>query len=292
MKKILRLTESELVNLIKKSLNEQTWSDKIKSKAKEIGGLARKKFLETVWCSVKFGEITAEVRDWKGKQWCGTGGFDETYNVTPDESNYLWDKCPNVLSTPEIQDKKEGWQEIYDYFDTGKDGSKRLSEVRQEMCHEYNYYFEALTNKGKKLYIYSGGDLYWEKYWGKWSWDGTKPFFKLPIKKKATGYAQEESDITDGQKILNNGSRGELVKRVQFEVLKDSKGKINSGCKKGSNGSFKASDCDGIFGPKTKEAVKWYQKQNNLSDKTGIVGSETWGFMSPDSDLSIEVSFE
>ena len=41
-----------------------------------------------------------------------------------------------------------------------------------------------------------------------------------------------------------------------------------------SNGSYNLAT-DGIFGPKTQEAVKVYQKQNNLAED-GIVGNNTW----------------
>ena len=66
MARKIRLTESELVQLIKKSLNEQTgfWE-----KAKQMGQAQRQKNLEEAWCSVKNGLVTKfqplQI------QWCG-----------------------------------------------------------------------------------------------------------------------------------------------------------------------------------------------------------------------------
>jgi hypothetical protein len=302
MKKILRLTESELVSLIKKSLNEQnnqTWADKMKSKINQLTGAGRLKVLEQIWCSVKFGKINAEVLTWKGKQWCGKGGFEETFKVSDDERNKLRDKCPNIYSTPELQNKKEGWAEIYEYFKSGKDGFKFDTEnglVKQPMCSEY-YYFRGFTNEGREVVIYSDGDLYYylkeggRGLQGTWSWDGTKPVFNLPFTKKAVGYAQTEEDIRQNNKILSKGSRGDLVKRAQFEILYHSNGKINPGCKKGDDGIYRPRLCDGIFGPKTKDAVIYFQKDNKLKDKSGIIGAETWNAMGPTADLEYEVTF-
>jgi peptidoglycan hydrolase-like protein with peptidoglycan-binding domain len=72
-----------------------------------------------------------------------------------------------------------------------------------------------------------------------------------------------------------------LVKRVQFEILFFTRGKINSGCKKDEEGYYKPPLCDGIFGSKTKKGVQYFQKKIGLKDKSGIVGAETWQAMTP-----------
>ena len=59
---------------------------------------------------------------------------------------------------------------------------------------------------------------------------------------------------------IGYGSRGSDVKKLQEQL--------------NSNG-YKL-DVDGVFGPKTQDAVRDYQKKNNLTID-GIVGQETWG---------------
>ena len=69
---------------------------------------------------------------------------------------------------------------------------------------------------------------------------------------------------------LKQGSKGSDVKELQTTL-------INAGYDVGSSGA------DGIFGTKTAEAVKAYQKANGLS-VDGIVGSQTWGSLSGSSN--------
>jgi hypothetical protein len=116
---------------------------------------------------------------------------------------------------------------------------------------------------------------------GTWEWDGNKPVLTLPMTKKAVGYAETEEDIKDNNKILYTGSKNDLVKRVQFEILLSTKGKYNPGCKTDADGDYKSSLCDGVFGPKTKKGVQDFQRDNGLKDKSGIVGAETWELLAP-----------
>jgi peptidoglycan hydrolase-like protein with peptidoglycan-binding domain len=153
----------------------------------------------------------------------------------------------------------------------------------QRECEEY-YEFVGINKDGSQSRFFSDGDLHYkpkgDRYLnGTWDWDGKKPVLILPLTRKAVGYAQTVEDITDNNKILNTGSNNDLVKRVQFEILFFTRGKINSGCKKDEEGYYKPPLCDGIFGPKTKKAVQDYQKSEGLKDKSGIVGAETWKSM-------------
>lgn len=66
---------------------------------------------------------------------------------------------------------------------------------------------------------------------------------------------------------LRKGSSGKTVKALQMLLL-------GYGYKMGSNGIFYGAD--GSFGNATVNAVKSYQKDNNL-DADGIVGPATWG---------------
>lgn len=56
------------------------------------------------------------------------------------------------------------------------------------------------------------------------------------------------------------GSQGEFVRRLQSELNKQ---------------GYQL-DEDGVFGEKTRAAVRDYQKKNSLK-RDGIAGDETWG---------------
>ena len=244
----------------------------------------RQKKINTAWCSVNFGLVKNQLP--LRIQWCGKGGYKGQMKVSNDEVNEAIDKCPKkIFSTPELTDRKEGFNEIYNYYRTGVDGSTIKEDLSQWECLGY-YYFIGKNKDGSESYFDSYGELQHRPKGGKnlngtFSWDGKKPVLELPLTRKAVGYAQTEEDITDNNNILYTGSNNDLVKRVQFEIMVLTLGKTNPGCKKDENGKYKSSLCDGIFGPKTKKAVQDYQKSEGLKDKSGIVGAETWNLMLP-----------
>lgn len=59
--------------------------------------------------------------------------------------------------------------------------------------------------------------------------------------------------------VLKQGSRGDLVKQVQTKLIR---------------WGYMSGKADGIFGSKTKEGVKYFQRKNGLS-VDGIVGTKT-----------------
>jgi len=271
MTRKIRLTESELVQLIKKTLSEQK---------NEISKDAIRKFtLEKVWCGVKDGVTTTLTPK---VEWCGPGGYKEKAQITPSEQISLEQKCPYIFSTPPL-DSKQGFNEIYQYY---KNAQQISQEIRQQMCEGY-YWFVVENSNGTYTSFYNNGDINYSpkagsrQVKGTWEWDGTKPVLKGLLTRKAVGYAETEEDITNNKKILYIGSKNDLVKRVQFEILYWSKGKTNVGCKKDTDGKYKPSLCDGIFGPKTKKGVQDYQRAEGLKDSSGIVGAETWDSMQP-----------
>lgn len=283
MARKIRLTESELVQLIKKSLNEQQdadWWKKLKTTISQTKANERKKSLEDAWCSVKNGVVTKFLPE--QIQWCGPNGYMERMNITSVEWVDLEEKCPNIISNPP-SDIKQGFNEIYQYY---KNAQKIVTEISQPMCNDYSY-FQIPNSNGTNITIYHDGETeYYPKAGsrilkGTWEWDGTKPVLKGLLTRKAVGYAETQEDITNNKKILYIGSKNDLVKRVQFEILFWSKGKTNVGCKKDTDGKYKPLLCDGIFGPKTKKGVQDYQRAEGLRDKSGIVGAETWGSMRP-----------
>lgn len=71
-------------------------------------------------------------------------------------------------------------------------------------------------------------------------------------------------NATDAKGVLKEGSSGKLVEVIQ---------KLLGGLK-----------VDGLFGPKTEQAVKEFQKNRKL-DQDGIVGEKTWNSLSEGAGL-------
>ena len=244
--------------------------------------LDREKKINTAWCSMKFGLVMKGPKI----QWCGKGGYKEQMKVDDNDIHNAVVNCSKIIfSTPELTNRKEGFNEIYNYYRKGVDESTIKDDLGQRECADF-YEFSGINKDGGESTFFSDGRLYYKPKGdrglaGKWSWDGKKPVLELPLTRKAVGYAQTVEDITNNNKILHTGSNNDLVKRVQFEIMVLTLGKTNPGCKKDENGKYKSSLCDGIFGPKTKKAVQDYQKSEGLKDKSGIVGAETWNLMLP-----------
>jgi len=263
--------------------------------SKSDAQLDRQKKINAAWCSVKFGLVENQLP--KKIQWCGKGGYKEQMKVTDAE---IWNlkKCSkNIFSTPELTNRKDGFNQIYNYYLTGVDGSTIKNELMQAECAEY-YEFDGINKDGSESRFYSDGELSYKpkdtsrSLTATWEWDGKKPVLNTPLTRKAVGYAQTVEDITNNNKILYTGSNNDLVKMVQFEIMVLTNGKTNPGCKKDENGKYKSSLCDGIFGPKTKKAVQDYQKSQGSKDKSGIVGAETWQLLVPSEIDSYEYTQE
>ncbi len=102
------------------------------------------------------------------------------------------------------------------------------------------YYLEALSAPGIGIYV-SGGFVHVDvRDSGKW---------------RGLIFSDKEENLGKYFPTLQMGSRGNSVRLLQLLL------KI---------------DADGIFGNKTREAVKKYQKDKEL-DVDGIVGNFTWG---------------
>jgi hypothetical protein len=253
--------------------------------SKSDAQLDRQKKINVAWCSVNFGLV--ESLNPKKIQWCGKGGYQEQMNVNYKEVSKAMANCSkNIFTTPELTNRKDGFNQIYNYYLTGVDGSTIVDDLSQRECVEF-YEFVGINKDGSESRFFSDGGLHYKPkgsskaLTGTWEWDGKKPVLNLPLTRKAVGYAQTDEDIEKNNKILYTGSNNDLVKRTQFRILVLTRGKTNAGCKKDENGKYKPSLCDGIFGPKTKKAVQDYQKSEGLKDKSGIVGAETWNSMDP-----------
>ena len=288
MKKTIRLTESELVKLVKKVLNEQTTTPASNIANAQKKALVKSKvfFVKQAFCDTNYGIVTKGP--YKDKSFCEI--LKKLRELDPDVDfgeGGLRGNCPDkiVFSTPKLQTSAE-WNELYKYFESGKDGSKILIPLNQTVCGEY-YDFEGKLSNGKILELFSDGTTYVSaneksrEVKGTWKFENGKLILNTPLTRKAVGYAETEEDITTGNKILWKGSRNDLVKRVQFEIMLSTDGKVNPGCKKDEDGYHKPALCDGIFGPNTLNGVKQFQIKNGLKDKSGIVGAETWAAMEP-----------
>lgn len=92
--------------------------------------------------------------------------------------------------------------------------------------------------------------------YSKWThWGVPRGLYSVEELKKAGIHADEK----ENKPTLRRGSKGESVKELQT-ILNSFGNKLN---------------IDGIFGAKTEEAVKSFQKSNHLSSD-GIVGPKTW----------------
>lgn len=299
MKKTIRLTESELVSLVKKALNEQTTTpiSNIANATKKALVKSKVSFVKQAFCDTNYGIITKGP--YKDKSFCDI--FNRMIELDPDVDfgeGGLRGNCPDkiIFSTSKLG-TFDGWDELYKYFESGKDGSKIVKPLNQDVCGEY-YRFKVKLGDGKILELFSEGSVgvyandTSRGILGTWKFENGKPVISTPLTRKAVGYAETEDDIITGNKILWKGSSNDLVKRIQYEIMLSSDGKVNPGCKKDTDGNFKPATCDGIFGQKTLKGVKQFQIDNGLKDKSGIVGAETWDAMNPEPIDNEGSSFE
>lgn len=153
--------------------------------------------------------------------------------------------------------------QLIDNPDTGYDERGDRLEIMSNGKAQQHYY----DNDGKNDLV----------RYGKWSWDGSKVVFNWPTTKSASGYVSDSDDttaVTAGNKLMGVGSSGPAVKYFQNVLAKyyDTDDGLGVGCKDDKE------NCDGKYGPKTKELVKKYQRENGLH-VDGIIGVETGRFM-------------
>lgn len=184
--------------------------------------------------------------------------------------------------TPRHQ-KAENWKKVLNYlltngfppdfpkesiYQTGKDDGPGNWVDLQNQKYQISFY-----DNGSFTSRYQKGGSFRES---KWSWDGSKPVieggYEFQPTKKPSGYATTIEDITTGNKILGLGSRGDLVKQVQYRLVDWWEVLPEIGCKADPKSE---QDCDGIYGEKTKKAVRDFQKKSGAKSTEGNVGKET-----------------
>ena len=192
---------------------------------------------------------------------------------------------------------KANWDNVVKYYEGNKDPNWVFDKKGKEELAGKMYDFVKVNSKDTNdtdvfMNIWGDGDVYiWNKGQGTgnsrgtWEWDGTKPIIKFKdISKNASGYVQptdtDWSAVTENNKIIGLNAKGPLVKQVQNKLIEigysgTTSGSITTdvaGCKND------VEKCDGIYGPTTKEMVKQYQKDNDLS-VDGNVGQQTYDAM-------------
>jgi hypothetical protein len=181
----------------------------------------------------------------------------------------------------EQSDVAKNWDKVKNYLlTTGFDGAKGREDTDLTVEVKGKSFIYTFFDSGEVLLKYVDVPNNYTFARNNWAWDGSKVILTKPlpsVTKKASGYAQTIEDITSGNKIVGLGSRGDLVKKIQRAVFYDSD--TNIGCKTNEKGYvLDWSDCDGIYGQKTKEAVKNFQRTNGLS-VDGNVGKQTLAFL-------------
>lgn len=115
--------------------------------------------------------------------------------------------------------------------------------------------------------------------WGTWTWDGTKPTLKFKgefITTDAEGYYDSTDTGFTETKIMGLGAEGDTVKRLQAWLVENGYGTAEEvGGSPSCSASTEYTSCDGIYGEKTKEAVKKFQEDADITND-GIFGKETY----------------
>ena len=191
-------------------------------------------------------------------------------------------------------ENKVNWEDVLKYYEGNKDPNWKFDKMDKFEVDGINYDRVVVNSTNTNdtdanMYIYDDGDVSilnkgqgTGTSHGKWEWDGTKPVIKFKdISKNAIGYVQptdtDWSAVTENNKIIGLNAKGPLVKEVQSKLIEYGYSGTTSGSITTDVAGCLADieKCDGIYGPTTKEMVKQYQKDNNLS-VDGIVGQQTY----------------
>jgi peptidoglycan hydrolase-like protein with peptidoglycan-binding domain len=195
-----------------------------------------------------------------------------------------WDKAKEwLLNLPTTQPNefKEDTQQsegIWNDYEWARVQYKGDNPTTTHM-DETDSRLEIMNNGKAQLHYYDSENIDLIRY-GKWKWDGSsnKVIFDWAYTKTSSGQITntdtDKNSLTKGNKLMNIGSKGELVKWVQHLVTPDDTKDWGTGM--GCHDDV--TKCDGIYGKKTKELVKNFQKIHGLHDD-GIVGSETARYM-------------
>ena len=212
-------------------------------------------------------------------------------NTVTNTGTWSWNGTKVVFSwmKPEVS----GWEDAKQHFiDTNaSDWSTGFTYDTQGIWNNYEWVRAKWdTNSDYTLEIKSDGTFKVKKFSdndtiraGKWSWDGSKIILdnNSGMTKRASGYFTEDDGPADFEglkvavfeknKIGNIGAKGPVVKFIQHHVTPGSEDNLGTGAGCGSN----EENCDGVYGPKTKELVKKWQQKYYVATADGIWGKQT-----------------
>lgn len=202
-------------------------------------------------------------------------------------------RTPDTGASGTESTNKDNWDDVVRYYEGNTDSNWKFDkkDIRDHNGVMYDFVKVNSTNTNDAdvyMNVFDSGSVgIWNKgqgtgrSHGTWEWDGTKPVIKFKdISKNASGYVQSTdtdwSAVTDNNKVIGLNAKGPLVKQIQNQLINygysgTSSGSITTdveGCK------ADVEKCDGIYGKMTKEMVKQYQKDNDLS-VDGIFGQQT-----------------
>lgn len=200
----------------------------------------------------------------------------------------VWIKAKERLKTNGIEDYKliqpeSPWDQSQVTYSEGTwaQGGYDYAKLEQ-LFNNGTFEIEIRDNFTWRMYHRTKDDVTGS---GKWSWDGSKIVFGRGVTKKSLGLlSDEDADLYTAVMLKNKigkiGAKGPAVKELQnfiaaahklFGIDKDY---LGAGC------SDNLGKCDGIYGPKTKEAVKKAQSYYDVK-QDGIFGKESYNvFMS------------
>jgi hypothetical protein len=221
------------------------------------------------------------------------------WNMPAPEPTYPSDvaAAPDAAAAVPESENKANWEDVLKYYEGNKDPNWKFDKMDKFEVDGINYDRVVVNSTNTNdtdayMNIYDDGDVYINnrgqgsgRSYGTWEWDGTKPVIKFKdISKNASGYVQptdtDWSAVTTNNKVIGLNAKSPLVKEVQNKL-------INIGYSGTTSGSITTDvagcladveKCDGIYGPTTKEMVKQYQKDNDLS-VDGIFGQQTYNAM-------------
>ena len=221
-------------------------------------------------------------------------------NTVTNTGTWSWNGTKVVFSwmKPEVS----GWEEAKQHFiDTNaSDWNSGWTFDTQGIWNNYEWARAKLNEDNDTTLEIKSDGTYKMKYFagndtiraGKWSWDGSKITFdnKAGMTKRASGYFTEDDGPADKEglkvavfeknKIGNIGAKGPVVEFIQYMVTPMNENNPDENLGTGAGCGSSQEKCDGVYGPKTKQLVKKWQEEHNVSNPDGIWGKETTRMLS------------
>lgn len=214
--------------------------------------------------------------------------------VISEQNNLLFEYC-NHDNSP-TGDADEDWNNVIAYFTGNTDtnwkweSSTGVAPRTSNQVGSTELYSKNTGDIDCKMTIFDDGTVYKEQcntkqgydtdcIYGTWTWDGSKVVLKFAgtsVVNPAQGYIGDTDTEFDVNKVMGLGSNGELVKKLQGWLVNMGYGEPE---KVGGSPSCKSTteyeSCDGIYGANTKDAVKQFQEDAEIS-VDGVFGYESY----------------